>query len=459
MVRRILLASVLGVWFGGAAGAEDRSPAPVPSRAPTTFATAPAPKAQPAPSAPTPAEKSAPADVAPDPAPGHSVSPAAACAGPCDRVARVACRPACGPEECGWLSADYLLWSVQSGGVPPLVVRDAPGTPLTAVGLPTAPGQTVLFGNSGTNGDLRGGFRINGGLWLGCDRLWAVSGEFLHLGPAHDGGTFASNGNPPLARPFFNVALGQFDAELVAFPGILSGSVNVDARNTFTGYGAFVQRNICCCFDTCNPCAPQGYRIDFLAGYRRFEMNDTLQIREDLLTRAQGGQIPPGTRIVVTDQFRTENTFDGALLALTGDVRRGSWSADFRAGASLGNLNRTAIINGSTVVAVPGQPLSPRVGGLLAQPSNIGQFSSDAFTAVPEIGFNLGYQLTRALRVHIGYTFIYLPNTWRAGDQIDLGVDATQLTGASGAARRPAPRLVSTGTAVQGMNFGVLLRY
>ena len=56
-----------------------------------------------------------------------------------------------GPDERFWLSADYLLWAVQSNGVPPLAVADVPGTPRSAVGLPGTLGQQTLFGGSGTS--------------------------------------------------------------------------------------------------------------------------------------------------------------------------------------------------------------------------------------------------------------------------------------------------------------------
>lgn len=360
-------------------------------------------------------------------------------------------------QERFWLSADYLLWSVQSNGTPPLVVRDAPGTARTAVGVPGTPGQQVLFGGSGRNGELRSGFRVSGGVWLDRDQNLALGGEYFYTGPSNDGAAFTTPGDTPLSRPFFNVRTGRPDAELVVFPGVLSGSVAVTSRNTFSGAGAFL-RCRWCDFDPCDPCAPN-YRLDFLTGYRHFNLNDTLQIREDLLTVGANGPIAPGTRIVVTDRFRTENTFDGGLLALTGDMQSGRWSGDFRCGVSLGNLHRVLTIDGNTVVTGPGQTPNTRTGGLLAQTSNIGRYTSDTFTAVPEIGLNAGYQITSGLRVHVGYTLFYMPNTWRAGDQIDLGVDPNQLAGARTPFGRPAARLASTGAAVQGLNVGLLLRY
>ena len=445
MYRCLFLASVVGLGFNTVGRADSRGqPVPLSPYAPATAyvpATAANSPVKPA---------SGPAYLPPTAAPVSSYPDAP---GACDPIERLACHT-CGPEECGWVQADYLLWSVRSGSTPPLITRDVPGTPQTGVGIPGTRGQQTLFGGTGLNGDLRSGFRIRGGYWLDQNRLWGISGDFFFLEPGNDGGRFASPGNPPLSRPFLNAATGQPNAELVSFPSVLSGAVTVRSRTAFGGAGAFVQRNLCCDYDECG----HGYRLDLLAGYRYLELNDHLSVREDLFATG-AGLVPPGTQIVVRDRFRTENTFHGGLLGLAGDVQRGKWSLNFRGGASFGNMHRELTINGSTAVLVPGQPLSVRPGGLLAQPSNIGRYTSDTFTVVPEVGINLGYQVTSHLRVHVGYTFFYLPNVWRAGDQIDRSIDPAQLRGLASTIGRPAPVLASTGAAVQGINFGMSLRY
>jgi hypothetical protein len=445
MTRFVYLVCVVSACIAVAANAARAQDTRNVKMAPAAPGMSPAPGTPPA-----SAEAAAPAPVS-QPA---LTTPNAAC----ERLTRLCCEP-CGPDECGWLQADYLLWWVQGSGTPPLAVQDAPGTARTAVGLPNTPGQLTRFGASRLNDDVRSGLRISGGLWLGECRKWAISGDGFFLETGNDSGLFASPGNPPLTRPFFNLTTGQPDAELVSFPGVLAGSVSVNTRNTFAGAGAFLQRNLCCSFDGCDPCHSCGYRIDLLAGYRFYELNDEIRIRENLLATGAGGVVPQGTVIVVNDRFRTENTFHGGLIGLSGVVRRGNWALDFRGGASLGNMHRELIIDGSTSVQVPGQPLSLRTGGLLAQRSNIGRYSSDTFTAIPELNVNLGYQVTRGVFVHVGYSFIYLSNVWRAGDQIDRGIDTTQITGAVSTIGRPAPLFASTGTFVQGVNLGLTFRY
>lgn len=377
----------------------------------------------------------------------------APCAEGFDRLSQVCCGP-CGAEECGWVRAEFLLWSVQGTGAPALVNRDAAGIPRGLVGLPGTPGQQTLFGGSRLADDSRPGLRVSAGYWLDECRLWSVNGDFFYLASGNEGGRFTSAGDPPLSRPFFNLGTGSPDAELVAYPGVVSGAVSARARNTFVGAGAYLRRNLSCDLDECG----QGYRVDLLAGYRFYNLNDDLRIRESLLA-AGSNLVPAGTVITVTDRFRTENTFHGGLIGLTAGGRWGKWTVDARAAAALGNMRRELTIEGSTVVQVPGAAASVRSGGLYAQPSNIGRYTSDTFTVVPEAGLTLGYQLTSHLTAHVGYSFAYLPNVWRAGDQIDRGIDPVQIRGGTSALGRPAPLFASTGAVVQGVNFGLTLRY
>jgi Putative beta barrel porin-7 (BBP7) len=389
-------------------------------------------------------------------APVHAVPAPGAC-GTCDPVQRLCCEP-CGPPERGWFRAEYLIWAVQGSGAPPLVAQDLPGTPRTSVGIPGTPGQQILYGGPGFNGGLRSGFRFDAGIWLDECRLWALTGDIFALASATDASRFSSVGDPPLTRPFTNSITGLPAAELVSLPGSLAGAITVNARNTFWGAGAFVTRNLCCEFDGCDPCDRHGYRVDAVFGYRHYSLTDDLRIREDLLSTNEQ-RVPPGTRITVNDRFRTENRFHGALVGLNGTWYCGQWSFGGRVGASIGTMYRELLIEGSTVVQVPGGMPSTRVGGLFAQTTNIGRYRSDTFTVVPELGFNLGYQLTPHITAYAGYTWIYLPNVWRAGDQIDVRVDPVQLAGGTSARNLPAPTFASTNAFVQGVNFGVRLGF
>jgi hypothetical protein len=381
-----------------------------------------------------------PAPLAMPGAPVTGAPSGAPCAEGCDRLGQLCCGP-CAAEECGWVRAEFLYWTVQGTGAPALVTRDVPGTPRGLVGLPGTPGQQTVFGGARLADDFRPGFRISAGWWLDECRLWAINGDFFYLAAGNESGRFGTGtGDPPFARPFFNVATGSPDAELVSYPGVLSGAVSVRARNTFAGAGAYLRRNLCCDLDECG----RGYRIDALAGYRFYTLSDDLLIRENLLTAAGAAPVPTGTMITVTDRFRTENTFHGGLIGLSASAKWGRWSLDARGAAAIGNMRRELRINGTTVTQVPGAGPNANLGGLYAQPTNIGRYTSDAFTVIPEAGLTLGYQITPHVTAHVGYSFVYLSNVWRAGDQIDRGIDPAQLRGATSTLGRPAPLFAST---------------
>jgi len=102
--------------------------------------------------------------------------------------------------------------------------------------------------------------------------------------------------------------------------------------------------------------------------------------------------------------------------------------------------------------------------GFLASGSNSGHFTRDVFAVVPEVGINLGWQITTQLRASVGYTFLYWSSVVRPGDQVDVGLSGTQLPtdtrfnpGAGPA--RPAVLLRGKDFWAQGINFGLEFRY
>ena len=103
-------------------------------------------------------------------------------------------------------------------------------------------------------------------------------------------------------------------------------------------------------------------------------------------------------------------------------------------------------------------------GGILALPTNSGHFTHDPFAVVPEVGLNVGYQVTNRLRLFMGYSFLYWSNVVRPGDVIDRTVNLTQIPSNLGPGTlvgpaRPAVVLKDTDFWAQGLNFGVAVRY
>ncbi len=319
-----------------------------------------------------------------------------------------------------WFTPEFVYWQVQGQRVPPLVTSALPGVPMA--GALGQPGTNVLFGGGHLNDAWRPGFRLRAGFWFDPAHTFGIEASGFLLDESSDGFTTASNGLPGLFRPFYGTN-GQAQAVPIAFQSaafnpfgltpVLAGHIRIHASDQIWGEDVNFRKLLW---------YNSRGRVDFLLGYRHLGTDDHLDIAESL--EATNPFPPPlaaapGTRIVAVDAFRTTNAFDGGQLGLTGERWNGRWFLTWTSKVALGNTHRVATIDGLTTVLSPAAGFSSFAGGLLTQRSNIGRYSSDAFSVVPEISLNLGRQLTPRLRIFAGYTFLYWTNLWRAGEQID----------------------------------------
>jgi hypothetical protein len=492
-------------WSGGDEAPPELLP-PVPS-APVVPA-APAPRAMPAsviqqasvtqPATPpppaAPAVPSLPATAAPPvaaapagpaaPAAKPSIVPAApggscpcggnAQSGSCPCNAAVAptcnCNPCnakgpCGPEGRVWTDAELLLWWTKGMEVPPLVTSSPSGTPRGLAGVVGVPTTRVLFGGNGVDDGMRPGFRVRAGAWLDDCQDCGIEGSFFFLGTKSENRTFGPMDAPVIARPFVDVnpgvtnplaagivPFGSPNSELVVFPGVLTGTINVHTSTDLYGFDANAIKNILCC---CN------YRLDLLAGYRYLNLQDQVDIDEHLtVLSTDNPAIPAGTTFVVQDRFKSTNEFNGGQIGLAGEYRSGRWYFGGRNLVALGNTHSEVTISGDTVVTTPGGVPAVNAGGLLTQPTNIGTFTADKFAVVYEAQTILGYQVTDGLRAFVSYSYLYWSNVARAGDQIDLVVNSSQIPpGTLNGAARPSFVRNDTNFWAQGISFGLELRY
>jgi hypothetical protein len=362
-------------------------------------------------------------------------------------------REVCGPDGHFWVSAEYLLWWIKDSRLPPLITA---GTPASA-GVLGVPGTTTIFGDSEFRHEDFSGGRFNAGFWLDCEHLCGLEGGFFFLGSRSDNFCVAGSGapgSPVIARPVFDVLANRENAELVAFPGQLAGTVCVTSNSRLWGANIDVIHNLCC------GCC---YRVDLIAGFRYLELDEGLTITENL-TILPGVPAIGGSTFFVEDDFGAHNRFYGGEVGARGEYRWNKVFADVLGKVALGSTHEVVDINGTTVITPPGGPASTFHGGLLAQPSNIGHFHRDQFAVVPEVGINVGYQVTNHFRAFVGYTFLYWSNVVRPEDQIDRAVNLSQLPSSAGPGTlvgpaRPAPLFRDTDFWAQGISFGLEFRY
>jgi hypothetical protein len=356
-----------------------------------------------------------------------------------------------GPAWRFWASGEYLLWWIRDSHLPPLVTASPPAS----AGILGGPGTVSLFGGR-TDNEERSGGRFRAGYWLDSQQTFGIEGGYFFLGSRSVNFTAGSAGagSAVIGRPFFNVITGAEDAELVSVPGVLTGTVAVNLSSRLQG----AELN-----GVCNLCCGCRGRVDLLAGFRYLELTEGLGVTENL-TVVPGVPVLGGTAFQVHDQFNTRNRFYGGQIGARAEFWRGGLFVNVRGMVALGNTEQVVDVAGSTVIAPPGQVPTVANGGLLAQATNSGHFTRDQFAVVPEVGINVGYQVTQHLRAFVGYSFLYWSNVVRPGDQIDRAVNPTQLPLSTAAPlltgpARPAPVLRDTDFWAQGISLGVEFRY
>lgn len=350
--------------------------------------------------------------------------------------------------------------------IPPLVSTSVdPNVPRARAGVLTDPTTRILVGgNKILDGSLGGG-RLRFGVWMDRCHTWGLGAEFFGLESKTESFFANSDGNPILARPFFNTGTGLEDSELVAFPNVVTGSVGVAARSELTGGGFFLRRlrradEGCQKWLFCG--CPEHFcsRTELTFGYRYLQLEEGIVITEDLTSTdpANVGGFD------ILDQFQTKNQFNGLDVGWMYRRTRGFWTFNARVRIAFGVTRQRILINGQTTINDP--TTDPQVqtfqGGLLTQSSNIGLYDRNKFAVVPELGFDAGYQLTDHLRATLGYTFIYWSNVVRPGDHISRDLNPNLLpppTDPLVGVNRPAFEFDNTDYWVQGLNVGLEYRW
>ena len=379
------------------------------------------------------------------------------------------CAP-CGPDGRFWFRGEYLLWWTKGMDVPALV-STGPSTQLPQnAGVIGQTGTEILYGDGEILDSSRDGGRFRFGRWCDfCNKIgWDV--DLFYLSEETEQFSQTSAGAPILARPFFNTELNRNDSELVAYPGIVTGSMTVDTTSKMFSISPRVRYNLCCTDYYANPadacsisngcggvaCPQQvSQRLDLLLGYRHTSLDESLRTRE-LLSSSQNG-VP--TTFDLQDSFSTENDFHGFEIGLQWERYRGPWSLEWLGRVALGNNSETVTINGSTDSTTNGVSFGD-TGGLLALSSNIGSYEENTFAAIPEMDITMGYLIAPSLRFTVGYTLLYWNNVVRPGDHIDTSINPNLIPPVqAGGDNRPTFTLNETDIWAQGVSFGLDYRW
>jgi hypothetical protein len=345
-----------------------------------------------------------------------------------------------------YFKSDYLLWRMRNGPPRyPLVTTDTnPTAPNSgAINSPTA---TPLFGNDGLHYGTFNGIRGTIGVWLDADQRFGIEGTGF-VNETRSIRFFTSSdaaGNPALYLPAYNVLLSQERGLIVSDPTIpLAGNVAIDAALQL--WGAEIN-------GIYTLARTDRFNVEMLAGFRYLDLLETLNL--------QNTTSGFGFSAYLTDHFQTRNQFYGAQIGTRANWTHNRWNAGLSAKIALGPNHQVSEIRGENfVVGIA----PPQAGGFLTQPTNISRSNQNAFSAVPQFGATLGFNVTPRFTVFAAYDFLLWTYVARAGDQIDRTVNLSQSTqfgqGALFGAVRPEAVFHHADFWAQGVSFGVQYRY
>jgi hypothetical protein len=375
--------------------------------------------------------------------------------------------PSCSPPGRFWFRADYLMWFTSGTELPPLVVAGPANTPADQI--------EVVYGDSTVLTGGRSAVRLTLGGWLDRCHRWGVEADWTYLSGMSSHFEQYTTPSTLVNRPLYDLEKNKLSYELADW-------VKVDAEDYFDSMGAWFRYNLCCseccgadCGESCepscgscggdgcgscgepmcgDPCGLYYCRTDLLLGYRYYTLGDSLTIHEALTEGT------PSVHFDITDSFRTRNDFHGAEVGISTQLRRGRWGLDILAKMAVGNSRQTAYISGFTQ-----QTTSEGVfnynNGIYATLPNMGTYTRDQFTIIPQLNLELSRQLTCRLRAFVGYSILYWGSIWRAGDQVDLFIDPRNWAPLPQTGRLPLPTFPGqyTNFWAQGINVGMEWRF
>jgi Putative beta barrel porin-7 (BBP7) len=370
------------------------------------------------------------------------------------------CLAPCCPSDRVWFTGEYLFWFLKDAPVPvPLLTTG----PTASGGVIGKTGTAVAFGANHLNYDTLNGMRLGTGVWLNDEHTIGLEGGgfLLEQGSAGFSQSSSAAGSPVLARPFFDTTINAENVRLLALPGAFAGGLATSTSARLWGAEANFAGQLS---DSDN------VQLVILAGFRYLDLEENLRIG-DVSALLPGGVTafnttplgPPATTLV-TDHFSARNNFYGGQVGGRLNYYLGKAVLNLTGKVAIGSTHQVVGASGTSTLLVPGTAPATVPGGLLAVSSNTGNRVRDEFAVLPEIGLNVGYRITRNLTAFAGYSFLYLSNVARPGDQIDRNVNPTLVpTNPSFAVPfgppRPAPIFNHTDFYAHGVNLGLGLSF
>ena len=363
-----------------------------------------------------------------------------------------------------WFSAQALIWWTSQVDVPVIATTSPQGTPGLQAGILGQPQTSELWGGGDLFDLTRRGVRLRGGEWFDDNDGSGWQAEFLMLGSAGHDFFGASNGDSILGRPFLNEETGLQDSQLIAFPGLSSGSLAFNAETRLYSVGLnywaelIVETEESCgeCGQpkSCDCCRNSDTTLGLKIGPRFIHHDDTVLVDESLTGLASGNQFR------ILDSFKTENSFLGSEIGIRARRNRGAATFDLGLNLGIGATRQELDVSGITSIT-NGAVTTTSPGGFFAQSTNSGSWDRTKFSLVPSLECAVGFEAGNGWRFSVGYDLMYWTNVLRAAEQIDPVINPNLFppAAAPATATRPSPVLNESDYFAHGISISIERRW
>ncbi len=354
-----------------------------------------------------------------------------------------------------WIRGEFLGWTIKGDQLPALVTSSPVGTDPMLAGI-LGPPRRFVFGDDLVHSGMRPGGRVTAGIWLNECRDWGLQGDLFGLEGPNNDFLMESDGDPILARPFFNTDPGVNapDAQLIALSGTNRGSIFIDNDGQVYSGSLALRRNTRCCTVT-RFGRDINQRVDVIVGGRYLRFGETLNFTETL--EPTGGFFAPGTFYRLNDHIEAANDFYGAELGVEFLRQKRRSVVELSARVAFGDMRRRLRATGATTVTVPGSPaLATLPGGFHVPAQGFDEFD-DEFSVIPQARIACGYFIRTNLQFHVAYDFMFITNIVRPSSGIRTSFPGTSLV--SGLPSDNTLTFVNTNAWIQGISMGLTLNF
>lgn len=339
-----------------------------------------------------------------------------------------------------WIRGDYISWVMK---------EDHLSTPLLTSGsfldpIPGAigqPGTKVLLGEEGFSSRWRNGFQIGAGTRLFDMNNIGIEADYILLPKVAKQQSFKTSGEPGsanIAVPIFDVTglwgLNGVPGETIfILPGPFLNEPGFSGKFRLRVSSFFQGAELNATFGVLSCCE---FQVDGIFGFKWIQLEESLRFKGDTESVFTG----PLSFYNFKDHFKTLNNFFGGQLGLRARYCFQNWHLFGSLRVALGVNNQEVEIQGVTHTSDGNLFYATKnsaelfiPGGIFAQPTNHGSHNRQELSTIVETSLKGCYNICSQWELSVGYTFLWVNNMVRPGNQLDRKINptTTALAGAS----------------------------